>query len=236
MKVSTASARNALQTGLVRDDEPCTSVIDQLPVPQRLSDTCHTWTVNAEHPCNMLVRQLEFFPAASFMKRQKPTAEPLFHRVKRIADHTLGKLPDLTVDVVVQSRLQTLIGHHFPLEHIAGDRQRASGYADLHAICRTARIERGGDTDRSFVSDYADLYGPAVLEYLKFRDHGRLRKVNKVYLVILLVQVLVPGEVHSFNELHQPQKMFGIDKLQKRVGRCSKRKGIRIDGKARDPV
>jgi len=192
--------------------------------------------VNAEHPRNVFVRELELIPAAPFMKRQKPTAEPLFDRVKRIADHSLGKLPDLTIDVVMQSRLQTLIGHHFPLEHIAGDRQRVSGYADLHAIRRTARIERGRNPDRSFVSDYADLYRPAVLEDLKFRNDGRLRKVDDVYLIILLVQVLVLGKVHSFDELPQTQKMFGIDKLQKRVGRCSKRKGIRIYGQARDPV
>ena len=236
MHIGAALAREALQTRLVAYDETRTSVIDQLPVPQGLSDASDTWTMNAEHPCNVFVRELEPIPAAPFMKRQQPAAEPLFDRVKRIADHPLRKLPDLTVDVVVQGRLQTLIGHHFPLEHIPRDRQRVAGYADLHAIRRTARIERGRDTDRAFVTDDADLDRPAVLEDLKFRDDGRLRKVNDVYLIILLVQVLVLDEVHSFDELPQPQEVFGIDKLQKRVRRCSKRKGVRIDGEARDPV
>ena len=236
MHIGAAFARDALQTGLVAYDETRTSVIDQLPVPQGLSDASHTWTVNAEHPCNMFVRELKTIPAAPFMKRQQPAAEPLFDRVKRIADHPLRKLPYLSVDVVVQGRLQTLIGHHFPLEHIPGDRQCIAGYADLHAIRRTTRVERGRDTDCAFVSDYAHLYCPAVLEDLKFRDDGRLRKVNGVYLIILLVQVLVLDEVHSFDELTQPQEMFGIDKLQKRVRRWPTRKGVRIDGEAGDPI
>lgn len=234
MKVGAASACNALQTGFVADDEPCASVVDQLPVAQRLCDAGHTRTMHAEYTCNMLVSQLEFFAAASFMKRQQPTAKPLFDGVKRITHHPLRKLPDLTVDVIVQSHLQTLIGHHFSLEHIPGDRQSVSRYTDLHAICRTAEIECRGDSDRTFVSDYADLYRPAILEDLKLRHDGRLRKVDDVYLVILLVKVLVLGQVHSFDELSQPQKMLRIDKLQKRVGRSSKRDGIRTNGEGRD--
>lgn len=204
VEVGAASAGNGLQSGLVADDEPCTSVVDQLPFSQRLCDAGHARAVYAEHACHVFVRQLEFLSTASLMQRQKPAAEPLFDRVERIANYSLRQLPDLTVDVVVQSRLQSLIRDHFAFEDIAGDRQSVSGYADLHTIRRTARVERGGDPDRAFVSDYADLDGPAILEDLKFGDDGGLRKVDHIYLVILLVQVLVFIKVHSLDELSHP--------------------------------
>lgn len=70
VKVCAAPARDALQPGLVADDEPRTSIIDQLFVSQRLRDACHAWTMYTEHSCDMFMCELEFIPAATFMKRQ----------------------------------------------------------------------------------------------------------------------------------------------------------------------
>ena len=74
-----------------------------------------------EYPCYVLMRDSEPVAAAPLMKRQKPTAEPLFDRVKRVAHDALGKLLDLAVDVSMKSVLQARVRHHFALEDLSVD-------------------------------------------------------------------------------------------------------------------
>src|SRR5688572_9943238 len=114
------------------------------------------------------------------------------------------------------------VGHHFAFENIAANRQSGPGYAHLHAVRRSTRIECRRDADSTFVSDDSYFDRASVFQDLKLGDNSGLRKIDNVDLVILLVQVLIFDQAYALYKLAQAKKVLGIDKLEQSVCRCSK--------------
>ena len=87
--ISTAFARYTLKAALVGNNKTSAAVVDQLSLAQGLSDARDAGPVYTKNARYVLMRELELFPAAALVQRQKPAAKTLFDGVEGIADDTL---------------------------------------------------------------------------------------------------------------------------------------------------
>lgn len=209
-----APAGELLETRSIPDHQPRTAVVDQLAIPQRLSNTGHAGAMDAKHACHVFVRHFEPIPATSLMKRQQPAAKPLFDGVESIAHDPLRELLDLTVYVCMENVLKSDVGGHFPLENLAVDDERRSCDTNLGAVGSTTRIKSRCDPDRTFVTRDPYFDRSTVLEDLEFGNDRRFRKINEIDDVVLLVQILVLDERDALYEGFQAIEMFPVDRLQ----------------------
>ena len=96
VEISRTTACEFLESDRVANHKPCTAVIDQFLDAKCLSNTRHARSVNTQNPRDMFVRQAKSFSTAPIPKREQPCTKTLLDRMKRVADHTLRELFDLS--------------------------------------------------------------------------------------------------------------------------------------------
>jgi len=220
MRIS-ASASELLDSRSIGDHQSSASIVDQVSLAQTLGDTRYARPVDSKYTSDVLVRDLESVAAASALKCQQPTAEPLLDGMECVTDDALRQLLYLTVDIIVKQHLQSWIGCNLSFKQIARNDDRRSRDADLRTVCCTAGIEGRCDPDRSFRADDTNLDHAAVFQDLELGNNCSLGKKNVIDLVVLLIDILILRKSDTFEKLAEPDQMLRAKILNEMIARRS---------------